>query len=136
MRPLRSYHFIALFLATLVFCSVMVIRQMHANQSRHVKLREAFILLHTRGYTNEAQLLYRRLLEDADALSDTDLLDDFQRTMMVVDPSISATQNLIYNYHWYISGELDRRSTEALRSALELAEEERRRTRPTPANPR
>lgn len=123
MRPLRPYHFIALFLLTLVFCSVMVIRQIHANQSRHVELREAFILLHSRGYTNQAHRLYRRLLEETEQLSDKALLDDFQRTIMVIDPSISATQNLIYNYHWYISGELERRSAGALIRALKLAEE-------------
>lgn len=127
MRSLRPYHFIALFLVTLVFCSVMVIRQIHANQSRHVRLREAFILLHTRGYTNEARFLYQRLLDEAATLTDTQLLDDFQRTLLVVDPTISAPQNLVYNYHWYISSELDRRSPKALRRALELADEERSR---------
>ena len=136
MRSLRPYHFIALFLVTLVFCSVMVIHQIHANQSRHVKLREAFILLHTRGYTNEARFLYQRLLDEAEKLSDTQLLDDFQRTLLVVDPTISAPQNLIYNYHWYISSELDRRSTKALRRALDLADEERRRITQSQAKPR
>jgi len=136
MRSLRPYHFIALFLVTLVFCSVMVIRQIHANQSRHVRLREAFILLHTRGYTNEARFLYQRLLDEAEKLSDTQLLDDFQRTLLVVDPTISAPQNLIYNYHWYISSELDRRSTKALRRALDLADEERRRITQSQAKPR
>ena len=136
MRSLRSYHFIALFLVTLVFCSVMVIRQIHANQSRHVRLREAFILLHTRGYTNEARFLYQRLLDEAEALSDTQLLDDFQRTIMVIDPTISAPQNLIYNYHWYISSELDRRSSKALRRALELADEEKRRMTQRQGKPR
>ena len=136
MRSLRPYHFIVLFLVTLVFCSVMVIRQLHANQSRHVRLREAFILLHTRGYTNEARFLYQRLLDEAEKLSDTQLLDDFQRTLLVVDPTISAPQNLIYNYHWYISSELDRRSTKALRRALDLADEERRRITQSQRKPR
>jgi hypothetical protein len=136
MRSLRPYHFIALFLVTLAFCSVMVIRQIHANQSRHVRLREAFILLHTRGYTNEARFLYQGLLDEAGTLSDTQLLDDFQRTLMVVDPTISAPQNLIYNYHWYISSELDRRSSKALRRALDLADEERRRMTQGQGKPR
>jgi len=124
MRSLRRFHFIVLFLATLVFASVMVIRQINANQSRHVELREAFILLHSRGYTNQAQRLYRRLLTESDRLSDKALLDDFQRTLLVIDPSISATQNLIYNYHWYVSGVLERRSAKALTRALRLADEE------------
>ena len=50
VRLLRQYHFIWTFLAVLVFCSVMVLRQFKINQQRHNELREAFILLHAKGY--------------------------------------------------------------------------------------
>ena len=69
MRFVRQYRFALAFLALLVFCSVMVIRQFNVRQSKHVELREAMILLQTGGYTNEAQTLYRRLLLDLDQLT-------------------------------------------------------------------
>jgi hypothetical protein len=122
---LRQYKFVLLFLLLLVFCSVMVIRQLNANQGRHVEIREAFILLHTRGYTNQSQKLYRRLLLEMPKLSNRALLDDFQRTLLLVDPnSAQPTNHLIWNYHWTVSHELDRRSEGTLMRALKLAEEQ------------
>lgn len=121
---MRQYKFVLLFLLLLVFCSVMVIRQLHANQGRHVEIREAFILLHTRGYTNQAQKLYRRLLLDMPKLTNRALLDDFQRTLLLVDPNSNQPSNLIWSYHWTVSNELDRRSESTLMRALKLAEEQ------------
>ena len=124
MSFVRQYKFVLLFLLLLVFCSVMVIQQRDVNQGRHVEIREAFILLHTRGYTNQAQKLYRRLLLELPKLSDRALLDDFQRTLLLVDPnSAQPTNHLIWNYHWTVSHELDRRSESTLMRALKLAEE-------------
>lgn len=124
MRGWRQFYFGALFVVTLVFCSVMVIRQIHANQARHVELREAFILLYNRGYLPQSHKLYQRLLREVSTLSDKALLDDFQRTLMLVDPASGATNNLIYNYHWTVSNELERRSAKALVRALKLAEQQ------------
>jgi hypothetical protein len=91
-------------------------------------MREAFILLHTRGYTNEARRIYQKLLleipKTIDKLSDKQLLDDFQRTLLLVDPYTQQTNNLIWNYHWMLSNELDRRSESTLKRARKLAEEE------------
>lgn len=123
MRFLRQYRFILLFLALLVFCSVMVVHQFSARQSRHVELREAFILLHTRGYTNEAQRLYQKLLFGIPKLSQKQLLDDFQRTLLLVDPSVLQTNNLIWKYHWTISNEMDRQDESSLKRARALAGE-------------
>src|SRR4051794_6237359 len=118
MRFLRQYRFILLFFVLLIFCSVMVLRQLNAKQTRHVEMREAFILLNTRGYTNESRRLYQKLLleipQSAKKLSDKQLLDDFQRTLLLVDPSTQQTNNLIWNYHWTLSNELDRRSESTL----------------------
>ena len=125
MNFVRQYKFVLLFLVLLVFCSVMVIRQLDANQQRHVEIREAFILLHTTGYTNQAQKLYRRLLMDTHKLTDRALLEDFQRTLLLVDPNSQQPSNhLIWNYHWTVSRELDRRSEGTLMRALKLAEEQ------------
>jgi hypothetical protein len=51
------------------------------------------------------------------------LLDDFQRTMMLVDPGTQHPENPIWVYHWTVSNELERRSESTLRRALKLAQE-------------
>jgi len=121
MHFLRKHQFFLLFLALLVFCSLMVVRQFDVNRSRHVELREAFILLQARGYTNQAERLFQRLLREVPEQPDRVLLDDFQRTMMLVDPALKRPQNLIWTYHWTVSNELERRSESSLQHALKIA---------------
>src|SRR5690349_19809000 len=123
MRFLGQYRFFILFLVLLVFSSLMVIRQYDVNRSRHIELREAFILLQARGYTNQAERLFQRLLEQLPEQPDKVLLDDFQRTMMLVDPSTKRPQSLVWTYHWTVSNELERRSESTLKHALKLARE-------------
>ncbi|MBI5383270.1 MAG: hypothetical protein HZA90_01140 [Verrucomicrobia bacterium] len=123
MRFIRQYRSLLLFAVFLVLCSVMVIRQINANQSRHVELREAFILLHTRGYKPEAETLYDRLLKEMERLPNQELLDDFQRTLTLVDPMRDQPENLIWAYHWTVSNELETRSEASLKRALKLARE-------------
>ena len=125
MRFLGQYRFILLFFALLVFCSVMVLYQINARQSKHVELREAFILLHTRGYTNESQRLYQRLLLAMPKLSQRQMLDDFQRTLILIDPYTQQTNNLIWKYHWTVSNELERKGQSTLERARKLANEEK-----------
>lgn len=119
---LRRYKYVLLFLVVMLFCSVMVVREIIARQSEHVETREDFILLHSRGYTNEARLLYNHLLKDIADLNDKQLMDDFQRTVILVDPYTKSPENLIWNYHWTISNELDKRSENTLKRALRRAE--------------
>ena len=127
MRFVRQYRFILLFFLLLIFCSVMVVRQFGLRQSRHVEMREAFILLHMRNYTNEARTLFDRLVLEVPKytkkISDQELLDDFQRTLLLVDPYSSQTNNLIWKYHWMLSEELDKRSVDLLARAHKLAVE-------------
>ena len=123
MRLLRQYHFVWTFLAVLVFCSVMVLRQFGLTQKDHNNLREAFILLHSKGYTNQAERLYYRLLVDVERVPHRVLFDDFQRTMMLVEPEVPQPKNLVWKYHWIVSNELARRSPKAFARALRLAEE-------------
>ena len=123
VRLLRQYQFVWTFLAVLVFCSVMVLRQFNANQQRHNDLREAFILLHSKGYTNQAERLYYRLLVELERLPHKVLFDDFQRTMMLVEPEVPQPKNLIWQYHRTIGDELEKRSPKAFARALKLAEE-------------
>jgi hypothetical protein len=123
VRLLRQYHYVWTFLAVLLFCSVMVLRQFNANHRRHNELRESFILLHSKGYTNQAERLFNRLLADMERVPHRVLFDDFQRTMMLVEPEVPQPRNLIWKYHWTVSNELEKRSPKAFARALRLAEE-------------
>lgn len=123
MGVAKKYKWQLIFFVVTLICSVMVIRQFELNKSRHIELREAFILLHSRGYTNEAQKLFNKLLDEIPKLSDAQLIDDFQRTLSLVDPTIPHESNLIWVYHWTVSNELEKRSASNIRRALELANE-------------
>ncbi len=123
MGLFRRNKYVLAFLLTLVFCSVMVVHQVTVNRSRHIELREAFILLHSRGYSNEASRLYKRLLDEMPSLSTDQLMSDFQRTLILIDPTIPHSDNLIWVYHWTVSNELEKRSASALKKALKLAGE-------------
>ena len=124
MRFVRKYKFVLLFLLLLVFCSAMVIRQMDQNQSKHIELREAFILLYSKGYNDKATRLYNRLLLDLQGESKRTLYQDYQRTLQLVDPTSSHAENLIWRYHMTLSKELEARNEGNLARALKLAEEE------------
>jgi hypothetical protein len=124
MQFLRRHRLQLSFVALLIFCSMMVVQQFVTNQSRHIELREAFILLYIKGYRPQAERLYNRLLRDTQDLSDRTLMDDFQRTLLLVDPTAQHPENLIWRYHWTLSNELEKRSESTLQRALELAEQD------------
>ncbi len=129
MNFFRQYRYVLLAMGVLVFASVLVLKRVNTAQSRHAELREAFILLHTRGYKEQAQRLYEHLLRDLQNISNQELMDDFQRTLLVVDPAAHQPDNLIWKYHWTVSNELERRSESTLLRALKIAEEERKQQR-------
>ncbi len=122
MNLVRQFRLHLLFAGFLVYSSTMVVRQIGANQSRHVELREAFILLNSRGYRPQAERLYQRLLNELEGLPNKLLLDDFQRTLTLVDPTRPNAENLVWDYHWTVSNELEKRSEASLERALKLAE--------------
>jgi len=124
MRLLQRHRFLVIFVVLLIFCSLMVIRQITANQSRHVEIREAFILLYIKGYKPEAGRLYTRLLRDIQDLPNKTLIEDFQRTLLLVDPTVQQPDNLIWKYHWTVSNELEKRSESTLMRARKLAEDQ------------
>jgi len=106
----------------------MVVRQFMVNQSRHVELRDNFILLYRQGYPEKAERLYKRLLRELEALPNKALMEDYQRTFMLVDAATQQPDNLIWKYHWTVRNELVKRSegTEGtLQRALKMAEEEK-----------
>ena len=123
MRFIRDNRYFFIFLLLLVACSVLVIRRYRAAEERHVELREALILLNSRGYTNEAPRIYQKLLLDLPRLTNRQLFDDFQRTLLLVDPAREQQENLIWKYHWIVSNELERRSESTLLRARKLANE-------------
>src|SRR5437660_7663800 len=123
MRFFRGNRFALIFFLLLIFCGAMVVRQFMVNQSRHVELREYFILLHSKGYKPEAERLFKRLLRELEGLPNKALMDDYQRTLMLVDPATQQPDNLIWRYHWTVSNELDKRSDSTLLRALKMAEE-------------
>jgi hypothetical protein len=51
------------------------------------------------------------------------LYDDFQRTLTLVDPSKDQSTNLLWEYHWTISNELENRGESSIQKALKLARE-------------
>ena len=121
MNFFRQYRTALFFAALLVVCSVMVLRQMDANRARHVELREALILLQSRGYRTEAARVYERLILELDHLPDRLLVEDFQRTLTLIDPATQHPENLIWKYHWTVSNEMEKRQESSLQRALKLA---------------
>lgn len=121
---IRRYRELLLTVAVLTLCSVMVVQQTLKNQSRHEELREAMILLHNRGYGEESKRIYLKLLESMSTISDQQMMDDFQRTLTLVDPSTPAPDNPIWNYHWTVSNKLEKRAESTLSHALRLADED------------
>ena len=120
MRFLRN--FVLGTLVLLVFCSVMTIRQFAIGDSRHVEQREAFLLLVKKGYTQEANEFYERLMLNLQELSDKTLVDDMQRAAMLVDVTKTQTDNLVWRFYWSIHNELEKRAEIRLGKVLEKAE--------------
>jgi len=124
MHFVRQYKFALAFLLLLVFCSVMVVRQLEARKSHHVELLDAMILLQTGGYSNQADRIYIRLLKDLDKLPTWALTEDWRKTVTLIDPSSSQPSNTIWRYHWTVRNEMERRAESTIQRALKLAEEQ------------
>lgn len=125
MLFLRQHKFTLLFLVVLVFCSVMVIRQLEGRRDKHADLLEAMIVLETGGYTNEASRLYFRLWRDIEKMSNKQLVDDWRVTVTLVDPGVHQPSNSIYRYYWSVRGEMEKRSEAIIEHARRLAEQEK-----------
>lgn len=127
MHFVRQHKFALSFLAVLAFSSIMVISQLDARKdaktSRHVELREAMILLQTGGYTNQADKLYLKLYADLEKLSNKDLIEDWQRTVTLVEPSSYQPSNSVWRYYWTVRKAMEQRSESIIQRALKLSEE-------------
>jgi hypothetical protein len=51
------------------------------------------------------------------------LVDDWQRTVLLVDPKTPQLDNLLWKYHVSVNNELRRRADKRLKSVLQQAEE-------------
>lgn len=118
MRFLRQYQYVFYFLAALVVCSVMVIRQSIANNSAHYERREDFILLNTRAELEAAQQHYDLLVHEMPSLSDAVLANDLQRTSLLLDGKSCMPEDLICRYNVGVSNELQKRAERRLGKLL------------------
>jgi hypothetical protein len=124
MRLLQRHRFVLLFLAVLVFCAVMIIRQFQMDRRAHIERREAFILLSAKGYTADADKLFARLMKDLPGLSIDQVVDDFQRTLLIVNPTESHPESPVWRYHWTVSRQLEERAYTVVERARKIAEKE------------
>ena len=124
MRFLRRHQSLVLSVAVLLFCSVMVVRQYLLNHSAHVELREDFLLLHERGNGRETERLYQMLVQDLPSLNTRGLIEDLQRTAMLIDSSKSQPENFIWKYHQCVKNEMFRRSETRAAHALKRASQD------------
>lgn len=122
MQFLRRHQYLLCFLGMLVFSSVMVLRQFMANQSAHVELREDFLLLHERGEIKAGDALYQQLIQELAGLDEKSLVDDLQRTRLLIDPQTPDKENLVWKYYVSVQNELRRRSEKRLAHILEQSE--------------
>src|SRR5512140_1772199 len=99
MRFLRRHQYLLCFLGVLVFSCVMVLRQFLANQSAHVELREDFLLLEERGEAKACDALYQQLIQALATLDDRSLVDDLQRTKLLVDPQHPDKNSPVWKYY-------------------------------------
>jgi hypothetical protein len=114
MQFLRRHQYVLCFLGVLVFSSVMVLRQFQANQAAHVELREDFLLLHELGEAKACDALYQQLIQALGTLDEKSLVDDLQRTRLVVDPNKPDVANLVWKYYVSVKKEQQRRSEQRM----------------------
>ena len=122
MRFLRRYQYLLCFLGVLVLACVLVLRQFMANQSAHVELREDFLLLHERGEAKASDALYQQLIQELAGLDEKGLVDDLQRTRLLIDPKAPDKEDLVWKYYVSVKNELQRRSEKRLAHVLERSE--------------
>jgi hypothetical protein len=95
--------------AVLFFSAVMCVRQIVENRARHSEIREAFILCYEKNRPADAQRLYDRLKFDLPDQPTLHLIDDLERTTLLVPTNQSASSNLLVRYHLSVQHELNKR---------------------------
>ena len=113
--------FIPVAFLVIMLSAAMVVAQFIKNQSRHAELREGFLVLSKKGYAEESRRLYERLMMQLQETPQKNLIEDLQRTAMLVKPEESQPDNLVWKYHWSVSNELEKRATAEVARALKTA---------------
>jgi hypothetical protein len=106
---LRRNRFLLAFPVLLGLCGFMVKRQIAVNLSKHIKVRDEFIMHYMKGYKPEAERLYTTMLRDLEDLPTDTLKDDLDRTAVLVDPTALQPENLIWRFHWTVKKEWEKR---------------------------
>jgi len=121
MQFLRRNQYFLLTVAVLFFASVMTVRQLQVNRAAHVGRLEDFILLQEQDNPKMLERRYELLVQELPDLNDKALVEDLQRTAMVVDPKSPQPESLLWKYHVGVRNELRKRSERRLRQALQQA---------------
>lgn len=121
MRLVRHNKFFLVFLALLVLCSVLVIRQYLVNEWKHDDLREDFILLHDQGQAKGAERLYQMLVQELPNLPNHALTADQERLAVLFQAQKPATEDLLWKYYISVQNELQRRTDDRVAHALKHA---------------
>jgi len=117
--PWQLYRGPLVFVSVLVLGAVLAIRQTLNHELGHLRMREDFILLEQRDERREAAACYQRLMSNLPTLSDRALLEDFQRTVLLVDPDVPDTDNLVWKYHWAVRKELEQRTQKRVSESVQ-----------------
>jgi hypothetical protein len=75
-----------------------------------------------RGDGKSAEHIYQLLVQELPDLNEKTLVEDLERTAMLVDPKAPDTQNLVWKYQAGVQKEMQRRSEQRIGRALERAE--------------
>ena len=121
MQFLQRNRYALLTVAVLFFSSVMVVRQILATQSAHTRQVEDFLFLHEHGDKASFEHLYQRLVQELPHLNERALVQDLQRTALVVDLKSPSTDNLVWKYQVSVNNELKRRAEKRLQATLQGA---------------
>jgi len=123
MRFFRRHRYILSFFAVLLLCNLLLLRQLAANASAHLQMREDLIVLLDAGHAEQAEHVYQLLVQSLPGLSDQALLDDYQRTSILLSPQTPQPESLVAKYHWAVKQYIKRRAE--LRVARVLKHEEK-----------
>lgn len=110
MRFLKRHKYTLAFLAVVLLCSLLVQYQFLRNEAAHIAMREDFILMHQRGHTKGSEYLYQRLVQELPHQSLKSVVDDFQRTRMLVNTNAPLIDDLLWKYHVHTGNEMTRRA--------------------------
>ena len=124
MQFLRRNRYAIVTVAVLVLSSVLVVRQYLINLSRHTGDVEDFLLLEGHNETKASEHLYQVLIQQLPHIGERELVQDLQRTAMVIDPKTSQRENLVWKYHVSVNNELKRRAEKRLKTLLERSGKE------------